>query len=266
MSRGHVRPSYAVGSGFVLPRRTGLRGAARRRALGVPRDRARHSLPASRLARLGVAGDPLASYPGERIKYLSVFGAYVAGVGINSIAPGSRGRCGQALPDPAPHPGLELHDAHADADRRDALRRARRRRVHHLGARQRRAADAPGLLAAAVRRLGVLRQERQVDGARAAGAPRGDRDRLHRVPREGRRRAGPVHARASRSSTTGRGSCAACSFPQALSWVLRVASLYYFLERSGCTPRSTTRCSRSSSTRSRRCSRPRRAAPGRSRG
>ena len=32
-----------------------------------------------------------ASYPGQRIKYLSVFGAYVAGVGINSIAPARAG-------------------------------------------------------------------------------------------------------------------------------------------------------------------------------
>jgi uncharacterized membrane protein YbhN (UPF0104 family) len=33
----------------------------------------------------------LASYPGSRVRYLSVFGAYVAGVGINSIVPARAG-------------------------------------------------------------------------------------------------------------------------------------------------------------------------------
>jgi uncharacterized membrane protein YbhN (UPF0104 family) len=33
----------------------------------------------------------MASYPGERIRFLTVFGAYVAGVGINSIAPARAG-------------------------------------------------------------------------------------------------------------------------------------------------------------------------------
>ena len=40
---------------------------------------------------MGVAGDPLRVVPGERIRYRSVFGAYVAGVGINSIAPARAG-------------------------------------------------------------------------------------------------------------------------------------------------------------------------------
>ena len=43
------------------------------------------------------------------------------------------GRRGQALPDQAPDRGLELRDAHADAGRRDALRRVRRRRRSSSG-------------------------------------------------------------------------------------------------------------------------------------
>jgi len=47
----------------------------------------------ARLALRGYAWQTIlrASYPGQRIRYWSVFGAYVAGVGINSIVPARAG-------------------------------------------------------------------------------------------------------------------------------------------------------------------------------
>ncbi len=46
-----------------------------------------------RLCLRGVAWRVIlsAAYPGERLRFLSVFGAYLAGVGVNSIAPARAG-------------------------------------------------------------------------------------------------------------------------------------------------------------------------------
>ena len=54
--------------------------------------------------------------------------------------------------------------------------------------------------------------------------------------------------------------------PQTISWFFRIASLFFFLKAFGVRRTSTTRCSRRSSTRSRRCSRRRPAARARSKG
>ena len=55
--------------------------------------RSRSALHLARLALRAIAWREIlkASYPGERIRYPSVFGAYVAGVGINSIVPARAG-------------------------------------------------------------------------------------------------------------------------------------------------------------------------------
>ena len=158
-SRAIVRCGTRVGC--VLPRRPGLRRAARRLSLAVPGDRARDPLRAARLPAVGVADDPLAR-PTRASG--SATGASSAPTSPASGSTRSRpARAGDVVKLYLIRHRITdstLHDARADADRRDALRRARRRRVHHLGARQRRAADPPGLLAAAVGRLGLLRQAR----------------------------------------------------------------------------------------------------------
>ena len=114
------------------------------------------------LRALGVAGDPLARPIRASGSSTGASSAPTSpGSGSTRSRPARGGRRRQALPDPAPHPGLDLHDAGADArSPRRSFDCARRRRVHHLGARQRRPADPPGLLAAAVGRLGLLRQAR----------------------------------------------------------------------------------------------------------
>ena len=82
-------------------------------------------------------------------------GAYIAGVGVNSIAPARGGDLVKLYLvkhriEDATYPTLAL-----DARRRDDLRLRRRRRADDLGALDRRAADAPGLLAHPDRRLEV---------------------------------------------------------------------------------------------------------------
>ena len=109
-----------------------------------------------------------AAYPGERIRFLSVFGAYVAGVGVNSIVPARGGDV------------VKLYlIKHRITDSTYATLAptlvaetlfdvSRRGRADHLGALDRRAADAPGLLAAALGRLGVSSLEHwTLDGDRA---------------------------------------------------------------------------------------------------
>ena len=89
-----------------------------------------------------------ASYPRTRLKFRAAAGAYIAGVGVNSIAPARGGDLVKLYlvkhrVREATYPTLAL-----DARRRDDLRLRRRRRADDLGALDRRAADAPGLLAA----------------------------------------------------------------------------------------------------------------------
>ena len=81
-------------------------------------------------------------------------------------------------------PGVDVRDARADADRRDAVRLRHRGRADHLGARDRRAADAPALLADPDRRLEVLPAPRAAHGDRARRPPRrrGHRVRLGAAP------------------------------------------------------------------------------------
>ena len=70
-----------------------------------------------------------AAYPGDRLKYRSALGAYVAGVGVNSIAPARGGDLIKLYlvkhrMKEAKYPTLAL-----DADRRDDVRLRRRRRL-----------------------------------------------------------------------------------------------------------------------------------------
>ena len=144
------------------------------------------------LPRPRVAEHPPRVVPGDRLKFRAALGAYVAGVGVNSIAPARGGDLVKLYLvkhriEDATYPTLAL-----DARRRDALRLRRRRRADDLGALDRRAADAPGLLAAPDRRLEVLpapRAARRLIGL-AVLAARGvivlvfwARSRVERLPR-----------------------------------------------------------------------------------
>ncbi len=169
-----------------------------------------------------------ASYPGRPISFWSTLGAYVAGVGVNSIAPARGGDVVKLylikhrIPD-ASYATLTptlLVETLADfviAGGADPL-----------GARDRRPAGARGLLAAAVGRLGLLHPHRKETAAAFCilasialiaffhFAQRGSelRARVSRgfaVLRQPRRFALGVVA------------------PQLVSWVLRIASMYYFL-------------------------------------
>ena len=103
-----------------------------------------------------------------------------------------------------------------------------------LGALDRRAADAPGLLAHPDRRLEVLPAPRACDGDRArrrslvVGA-----DRVHRCARAA---ASDVLAPASAGLRDPRRPppvLLGVIVPQAISWVLRIASLFFFLQAFG---------------------------------
>ena len=181
----------------------------------------------------------------------------------------ARRRRRQALPRQAPHRGRVVRDARADADRRDAVRLRRRGRDHRLGARDRRAA----------RRTRSTRGSRRSTGSSSSGTSSATGDRCSASSRSPRVIAF-FCVRAARSTSSARAcgtgfailgdrprvparraSCRRRSRGCSAS-----PSLYFFLRRSACTRRSTTRCSCRWSTRSRRCSRRRPAAPGRSRG
>ena len=99
----------------------------------------------------------------------------------------------------------------------------RRRGADRLGARDRRAAHPPGLLAAAVGRLGLLRQAREVDRDRSRVRRRCARDRarrVHRARRDARERVMRGFAIIHDPRRLVRGVVV----PQALSWVFRVAT------------------------------------------
>ena len=154
--------------GRVLPRGPRLRRPARRRRVAVPRDRARAPLRCgSSSARSRGARSSARRTRASRSASRHVFGAYVVGVGINSVAPARGGDVVKLYLIKHRIPDAQLRDARADARRRDGLRLLRRRRADHLGARDRRAADARGLLAAAVGRLG-LPDRPPHDGARSS--------------------------------------------------------------------------------------------------
>ena len=71
--------------------------------------------------------------PGERIRFRSVFGAYVAGVGVNSIVPARAGDVVKLYLIKHRIEGSSYATLDADARRRDALRRVRRRRRSSSG-------------------------------------------------------------------------------------------------------------------------------------
>ena len=152
-----------------------------------------------------------------------------AGVGVNSVVPARGGDVVKMYLVKQRLPGRHLRDADADADRRDALRLLRLGRDPRLGALDRRAADAPGLLADPDRRLAVLPAPRASSPSSCS---------LRSLSRRSSGSCGRVAsttssaiacARASRSSGSGRRLLLGVIVPQAISWVFRIAALFFFL-------------------------------------
>ena len=71
-----------------------------------------------------------------------MFGAYVAGTGVNAIIPARGGDVVQALPRKAPHRRLDVHDARVDVVAPDDVRHRRRELLHPLGSHTARACRA----------------------------------------------------------------------------------------------------------------------------
>ena len=150
--------------------------------------------------------------PDERIRFRSVFGSYLAGVGVNSIVPA---RAGDAVklylvkhriegstyatltPTLVAETILDMFVAGTLIGWALAI-----------GA----LAHPPGLLAAAVGRLGLLRQAGEVDRDRSRAGRRCARDRARRFHRARRRRPGARDARLRDHPPSRAGSSPASSY------------------------------------------------------
>ncbi len=171
--------------------------------------------------------------PERALKFRSAFGAYVAGVGVNSIVPARGGDVVKMYLVKQRIQDANYATLAPDADRRDDVRLRRRRSADRLGARDRRAADAPGLLAHPDRRLEVLPAARAADRHRARRAPGRRRSSSSSWRRRRYRRSSALTcARASRSSATA--ALRARRDRAAGDLVgLRIASLFFFLKAFG---------------------------------
>ena len=108
-----------------------------------------------------------AAYPGQRLRYRTALGAYVAGVGVNSIVPARGGDLVKMYLVKHRLPGATYATLTPTLLVETLFDFFTVRRADHLGARERRAADAPALLAHPDGRLEVLPAPRAADRDRA---------------------------------------------------------------------------------------------------
>ena len=131
-----------------------------------------------------------AAYPDERVRWLSIYAAYAAGVGVNAIFPARAGDVVRLTMAHRAVNGLDVHDARQlEPGSRHRRRRVRDRPVHVGG--DAGCAPRPGRAPVpAELRLRLVHRPR----ARLGGAAAGGRDRRHRSRRLDSRERGRVPA------------------------------------------------------------------------
>ena len=130
-----------------------------------------------------------AAYPDRAVRWRQMFGAYVAGTGVNAVIPARGGDVVQALPRQAPHRGVDVHDARLDVAAPDALRHRCRKLLHPLGGHPARVAgsarSAEPEPSGTRLRLGVSPSGRRPGPLRAPPALRHSARRVDRRARRG---------------------------------------------------------------------------------
>ena len=194
---GRRRPRTLTCVGDVLPRGRGSSATSSRLSAGSSsRSRSGSSSCASACAAIAWRVILRASYPDERLRFRSVFGAYVAGVGVNSIVPARAGDVVKLYLIKHRIDGSSYATLAPTLLAETLLDVVRRRRADRLGALRSASCRPTRSTRGCPRSTGASSLEYAArDGDRARAARRRARDRRDRLRRARRRLAGADRAR-----------------------------------------------------------------------